>query len=165
MMIWGSSGICGAVLGLALAPALVRAAEPGPVPPAISAARRVFISNAGMDGISLAIFRRAADKDQPYNTFYAAMKSWGRYELVRDPSEADLVFEIRFVAPLTDADKLPTYAPQFHLTVMDAKSRFILWSLAAPVEGAIRKATWYKNVDVGMADLMADLKAIAGQAP
>ena len=32
----------------------------------------------------------------PYNRFSAAMKSWGRYELVASPAEAGLVFEIRF---------------------------------------------------------------------
>ena len=31
-----------------------------------------------------------------YNEFYAAMKSWGRYELVSSPADADMVFEIRF---------------------------------------------------------------------
>ena len=33
--------------------------------------------------------------DRAYNEFYAAMKTWGRYELVAAPRDADLVFEIR----------------------------------------------------------------------
>ena len=41
--------------------------------------------------------------NEPYNRFYAAMKSWGRYELVASPADADWVFEIRFTAPLVDS--------------------------------------------------------------
>ena len=33
----------------------------------------------------------------PYNEFYEHMKSWGKYQLVQAPADADLVFEIRFV--------------------------------------------------------------------
>ena len=45
-------------------------------------------------------FRKLDDVNQPYNAFYAAMKEWGKYTLVVSPAEADLVFEIRFNAPL-----------------------------------------------------------------
>ena len=73
-----------------------------PVPAQIITSTKVFISNAGADSTSLTALRNAEEPDQPYNELYAAMKSWGRYELVAAPADADLVFEIRFTAPLTD---------------------------------------------------------------
>src|ERR1035438_1463137 len=51
------------------------------------------------------------------------MKSWGRYELVAAPADADLVFELRFAAPLTDCgDKMAAnYARQLDLAILDAR--------------------------------------------
>ena len=77
-------GIFGLVIAAALisvpglraqqAPGAVAAAQ---VPPQIAAAKKVFISNAGVDGGSLAAFRAVGDPDLPYNTFYSMMKSLG----------------------------------------------------------------------------------------
>lgn len=72
-----------------------------PIPAPILAARKVFISNGGADLIVWRAFQRAGIPNEPHSSFYAAMKSWGRYELVHDPAEADLVFEVRFCSPLT----------------------------------------------------------------
>ena len=35
------------------------------------------------------LIRLAADADRAYNQFYAMVESWGRYELVANPAEAD----------------------------------------------------------------------------
>jgi hypothetical protein len=125
------------------------------------AARKVFIANAGADIIAQATFKRAGQPDQAYNHFYAAMQSWGKFELVSNPADADLVFEIRFTAPQYYNGTLATYEPQFGLNIVDAKTHFLLWSLAEPVEGAFRKNTWLKNFDQGLDLLMADLKKLA----
>jgi hypothetical protein len=157
------------VLAIALvaAPAL-QAQQPNgapaaPVPAPIITGKTAFISNAGMDSMSVAVFRNAGDPDQPYNDFYAAMKSWGRYKLVANPADADLVFEIRFTAPITDFGKVTTYDPQLDLTILDAKTHFTLWSLTEPVNGAMRKETWEKNVARGMTNVMNDLKKLSAQ--
>lgn len=63
-----------------------------PTPVAIQTAKRVFLGNAGVDSSSYPAFQRSGDINQPYNWFYAAMKNWGRYQLVGTPAEADLVF-------------------------------------------------------------------------
>ena len=132
-----------------------------PVPAQIPAARKVFISNAGADVAAQAAFKRAGEPDQAYNHFYAAMQSWGRYELVATPAEADLVFEIRFMAPMYYDGTLAVYEPQFGLRMLDAKTHFLLWSLTEPVEGAFRKATWLKNFDHGLDALMDDVKKVS----
>ncbi len=131
-----------------------------PVPGQILSARRVFISNIGVDGFSLAAFKKENEVDKPYNQFYAAMKGWGRYELVDNPTDADLVLEIRFSAPIASAGETPAYAPQLGLSIVDAKSHFTLWNFVEPVGGAFRRATWDKNFNEGMTNLIDDLKRL-----
>ena len=144
-----------------LASAQKAPAPPAPVPPQIMAAKRAFISNAGIDAQSLASFERAGEPDQPYNEFYAATKSWGRYDLVSSPADADLIFEIRFTAPLYGCQIIDSYAPQLAVTILDAKTHFVLWSLSAPLQGAYKKDTWDKNFAKGIASIMEDLKKLA----
>lgn len=134
-----------------------------PVPVQIISSNKVFISNAGVDGTTLAAVTKAGDPDQPYDEFYAAMKTWGRYELAAAPVDADLVFEIRFTAPMTDCGKAPSYAPQLSLAILDAKTHFRLWTFTAAVQGAIREATWKKNFSQGITDLVDDLKKLTTQ--
>jgi hypothetical protein len=84
--------------GLIFAPALSsqqpKATAAEPVPAQIVAARKVFLSNAGADIVSQTACKRAGEPDQAYTYFYSAMQSWGRYEIVSAPADADLVFEI-----------------------------------------------------------------------
>jgi hypothetical protein len=134
---------------------------PAPIPTQIPAARKVFISNAGLDVVSRAAFKRAGDVNEIYNRFYAAMKAWGRFELASTPSDADLIFEIRFAAPITDCTKATTYQPQLTITILDAKTHFTLWKILDPVQGAFRQATWEKNVGEGLTNAMAELKTLA----
>jgi hypothetical protein len=132
-----------------LALAQTSPAPPAPVPAQIMIAKKVFIANAGADASSSATFKKAGEPDQPYNEFYAAAKNWGRYELVSSPAEADVVFQIRFTAP------------QIEMTVLDAKTHFVLWSVSASVDGAYRKETWDKNFAQGITSIMNDLKKLA----
>ena len=131
-----------------------------PVPAQVLAARKVFISNAATDGIAFTAVKRAGDVNQPYDRLYAALKSWPRVELVGAPSEADLIFEIRFTAQMSSCGKADLYQPLLTLTILDSKTHFILWTIAEPVQGAILKATWNKNFDQGISSLMADLKGL-----
>jgi hypothetical protein len=132
-----------------------------PVPPQIASARKVFISNAGADLAAEAVFKRAGEPDQAYNHFYSAIQNWGRYELVSTPAEADLVFEIRFMAPMYYNGNLAIYEPQFGLKILDAKTHFVLWNLAEPVNGAFRESTWVKNFSQGLDLLMGEIKKIS----
>jgi len=76
------------------------ATPPGPVPSAIRAAKKVFVSNGGSD---IGLFPRpfSGDPNRAYNQFYAALKAAGQFELVSDPGEADLVLELQLLAPST----------------------------------------------------------------
>lgn len=58
---------------------------PAPVPSLILTAKRVFIANGGGDESLFDWPQYSGGPDRLYNEFYAAMKSWGRYELVSTP--------------------------------------------------------------------------------
>src|SRR5215467_6363378 len=68
---------------------------PAPVPSQIYTGKKVFVSNAGGDINHL----YSGEPQRLYNQFYACLKSWGRYDLVGNPAEADLVLEISFINP------------------------------------------------------------------
>jgi hypothetical protein len=165
MRIWTAtiSRLCGVALGIVVASIPLLAAKPSPtptpapesapVPAEIFTAKTVFISHAGVDAASVAFFQRTQDADAPYNLFYAAMKQWGRFGLVSNPSDADLVFEIRFMGS------------RFELTILDAKTHFILWTFFEPVEFAALQSHRNKNFDQAMAMLVDDIKSLAGRFP
>ena len=133
-------------------------ATPAPVPQQILVAKKVFLANGGLDGTAFEVCRRVGEPDQPYNHLYAAMKSWGRYELVDSPADADLVFEIRFTAPSVQCGTSTCYGPQLEVSILDTKTHFKLWTVTEPVEGAFRKATWLKNFSQAMTSLIDNMK-------
>lgn len=139
-------------------------APTAPVPSLILNGKKAFISNGGLDGSGFSLLRMAGDVNQPYEAFYSALYSWGRYALVSTPSEADLVFEIRFTVAVYGGEHGPSFAPQINLTIYDAKTRFVLWALVAPVETERRKAPFVRNVNQGIAALIADLKRLCTEA-
>jgi hypothetical protein len=152
-------------LGLFLSASVANAQGTGvaphaPVPSQLITAKKVFLSNGGVDAIGFQAFRRLGNVHQPYDAFYSALNSWGKYTLVAAPADADLVFEIRFTAPFDGGEHATSYLPEFNLTIYDAKTRFVLWTILAPVNGAIRKDTFVKNVNEGIATLVANLKAL-----
>jgi hypothetical protein len=64
-----------------------------PVPSLILSAKKIFVANAGGDE-SVFDPQYSGGPDRLYDEFYAAAKSWGRYELTSSPEDAGLVFEI-----------------------------------------------------------------------
>jgi hypothetical protein len=138
-------------------------APSAPVPVQIATAKRVFISNMGTDAMSTAAFKKEQAENKPYNEFYAAVKTWGRYQLVDTPADADLIYEIGFNAPIVGGGEPVVYGPQFNLSIVDAKTHFRLWTLYAAVGGALRKVTWDKNFTTGMTSLVDDLKKLSAR--
>ena len=142
------------------------AASVAPVPPQIATAKHVFISNGGQDTGRLDDY--SGHQDRCYNQFYAALKGWGRYQLADGPGDADLVMEIRFANPPTSVNVVkgdamfPFDDPRFTLTIFDAKTHFVLWSLTEHAAPARLKSNRDKNFDQGLANLVDDLKQLAG---
>ncbi|MFZ0821726.1 MAG: hypothetical protein WAM91_16795 [Candidatus Acidiferrales bacterium] len=160
---------CGAALGMTLlfAPR-VEAQQPGlpapvPVPSQIGTATKVFISNAGdeSDYFTAKNGEVKGGTDRPYNQFFAAMKSWGKYEIVGAPADADLVFEIHFVVRSGGGTNL--LYPEFRLMIVDPRTRIVLWAITEYVEPANLEGNREKNFNMAMTALMSDLKSLGLQ--
>ncbi|MGA2377488.1 MAG: hypothetical protein ABSF72_18395 [Candidatus Sulfotelmatobacter sp.] len=133
---------------------------PAPVPAQIAAAQKVFISNAGGATLETVLDETIfhGGPDRPYNQFYAAMKSWNRYELVSSPSDSDLVLEISW--GLTDSGlRLPVLG-QLRLVVIDPKTHITLWNITEYVQGALLLGNRDKNFDQAMNTVVARLKGL-----
>jgi hypothetical protein len=134
---------------------------PAPIPMPIFTAKKVFISNASGE---YAV--PAGTPEMTYNEFYAAMKSWGRYELVSAPVDAHLVFEIRFTLVLgpidvTKGSGISTKDFQIQLVILDPKTQVVLWPIVEHVRPWNLATTGRKNFDQSMAALVDDLKKLA----
>jgi hypothetical protein len=167
--------VCAALLSAvaALAPQLA-SAQAGPVPAAIFAAKKIFVSNAGADsGLFPSPF--SGDTDRAYTQLYSALRTAGQFELTADPADADLVLEIQLIShtsPLrARADEVnkvngaPDPLPMFRLVIYDRKSHYILWTLTRSIEQAYLQKTHDRNFDTALSALLLDFQALAGKAP
>lgn len=137
-----------------------KGSAPTPVPTQIAAAQKVFISNAGGESFETVFDETVFNggPDRPYNEFYAEMKSWGRYEVVSSPADADLVLEISWA--LTDTGlRLPVLG-QLRLVVIDPKTHVTLWNFTEYVRGALLLGNRDKNFDQAMNTVVARMKAL-----
>ena len=145
------------------------AATAPPVPPALTAARNIFISNAGADsGLFPAPF--SGDTNRAYAEFYSGVKSSGAFSIVSGPSDADLVLELRLIAPYgpTNANKQNGAAdprPMFRLTVYDRKTHYILWTVTQSVDVAFLQKTHDRNFDQALAAVLNSFLQVAGKPP
>jgi hypothetical protein len=125
-----------------------------PIPTQILTAKKIFISNGGEEPGSNA-------KGRAYDQFYAAMKKFGRYEIVGSPSESDVVFEIR--ATVVHSENSPgntvlnTY---LNLAILDPKTRIALWTKA---ENLCCGFILSDSLNKGMKKIMRDVEDLADQ--
>lgn len=143
--------------------------EAGPVPPAITSAKTIFISNAGADsGLFPEPF--TGDANRGYTQLYAGLKASGKYELVSDPSEADLVLELQLTAPNgpsrgSKVNGASDPVPMFRLVIYDRKTHYVLWALTESIEIAFLQKTHDRNFDQALTDLTYDFERISGKLP
>lgn len=136
-------------------------ASTAPVPAPLLSAQKVFLANGGGDPVSLEVFKKAGWVNEPYNSVYAQLKSWGHWQLLSSPEGADLIVTVRFTAPAGSySSGLPSYLPQEDLTLLDGKTHVPLWTVNQTFQGAFRKSTWEKNYGEGVTDLVNQLKAL-----
>ena len=140
---------------------------PAPLPSQIITAKKVFISNAGGE-LDPDIW--SGESTRTYNQFYAAIKSWGRYELVAAPADADLVLEIGFANPIVGVMVSSTSGggssndPQFRLVMLDPKTHILLWTLTTHVPRKIGLQKGRdRNFDESLARLVDGLKKLTTQ--
>jgi hypothetical protein len=140
-----------------------------PVPPQLVNAKTVFISNAGSDrGLFPHPF--TGDPDRAYNEFYAGVVSWGRYQLVASPGEADLVFELQLTAPNgpSNADKQKGASdplPMLRLVIYDRPTHYALWALTESIAPAALQKTHDHNFDEAVTALVLDAGRLTKSLP
>ncbi len=132
------------------------------VPSQIAAAHTIFLVNNGAD----AHFPLSAD--DAYNQIYQALQAWGHFQLVPSPDQADLVFQLRDIAPITDVggDRSGVYAinsPAFRLAIKDPKTNVTLWTVTSPVPIAGRGAARAHWLNIAITNLVSRVKVLANQ--
>jgi hypothetical protein len=154
--------------GNAQQPAVAPSAT-APVPPLLLSAKTVFISNAGADS-GLFPHPFSGDPDRAYNEFYADVESWGRYQVVASPAQADLIFELQLTAPSgpSNADKSKGASdplPMVRLVIYDRTTHYVLWALTESIEPATLQKTHDHNFDEAVADLVLDAGRLTKSLP
>ncbi len=140
-----------------------------PIPPQLLNAKTIFISNAGADS-GLFPHPFSGDPDRAYNEFYADVVSWGRYQLVMAPDQADLVFELQLTAPNgpSNADKAKGASdplPMLRLVIYDRPTHYILWALTESIEQANLQKTHDHNFDEAVSNLVLDAGRLTKSLP
>jgi hypothetical protein len=137
-----------------------------PIPAQILTAKKVFIANGGGDETRNEATLYSGGPARTYNEFYAAMKTWGRYELVAAPGDADLVFEIRLIVFQLRSDRLSDDSTasdsQFRMVIRDAKTHEKLWGLTEHAQGAVLQSNRDKNFAEALAAVVSEVQRIAG---
>jgi hypothetical protein len=127
-----------------------------PIPPKIGSARKVFIDNASAGDISGE--RYSGGGVEVSNQLTAAIKDWGRYEVVATAGRADLVFRVSFTMQ-PPCDNLGD--PILNLVILDAKTDFALWGIVTHVKPALLTRSAHKNFATGITTLVGSLREVA----
>jgi len=121
-----------------------------PVPTPLLNGKRAFISYEQGD-VTAFPSAYSGGPERAYSEFFAQMKTWGRFELVLDPSDADVVFAVRFV------DSPGLSVPQIRVGISDGKTHVALWGFVEQVDPAFfkkhRDASFSDSVQLLVADV------------
>lgn len=130
------------------------------VPAQVLSAKKVFLSNAGLDGSSIVAFSifAKAKTDTPYAGFFVAMKSSGQYDCVAAPADSDVVFEFRVESALNSLiGSFASYSTYLSVVILDTKTHFVLWTVRVPLD--VNKK-FDQNVVASVANLLDSIKSL-----
>jgi hypothetical protein len=124
-----------------------------PVPSPLLNAKRAFISYEIGD-VTAFPSDYSGGPERAYGEFYAQMKAWGRYQLVSDPKDADIIFAVRFVDPPN------IVRPQIRVGIMDSTARVSLWGFVEEVNFAFFKKHRDAAFTASVKQLLEDVKTL-----
>jgi hypothetical protein len=122
------------------------------VPNPILKGKRAFISYE-LGAVTAFPDKYSGGPERAYSEFYNQMQTWGRYELVNDPKDADLVFAVRFVAE-------EAY-PQIRLGITNSQG-ISLWGFVEAIDPAIFKKHRDASFSATVKLLVADVQTLTG---
>ena len=101
---------------------------------------------------------------------FTARKATGQFELVSDPSDADLVLELQLIAPngllgVNKQNGASDPVPMFRLVVYDRKTHYILWALTQSIGVAILQKTHDRNFDEALTNILFEFQQLADKLP
>ena len=155
--------LCFSLASVLVSAQLALAQSPtAPVPSQIQQAHTIFLTNSASDP------NFPIDEIKAFNDIYAALQAWGHYRLVNSPEQADLVFQLRNIAPITDVtgNRGGVYSvtsPAFQLTILDPKSNIPLWTITSPVNLAGKNQVFARWISIAETNLVSRVKVVAGQ--
>jgi hypothetical protein len=125
-------------------------------------AHAIFLVNNGADQ------NFPLSAQDAYNKVYSALQAWGHYELVSSPDQADLVFQLHDIAPVTGiyGDRAGTYAvssPAFRLAIKNPHTNVTLWTINSPVQVAGHKAARTRQLNIAVTNLVSRVKVLANE--
>ncbi len=127
-----------------------------PVPSPLLKAKRAFISYEIGD-VTAFPSDYSGGPERAYGEFYSQMKAWGRYELVSDPKDADIIFAVRFVDPPN------IVRPQIRVGIMDSTARVSLWGFVEEVNFAFFKKHRDAAFTASVKQLLEDVRTLVHQ--
>ncbi len=119
-----------------------------PLPAKVLTAKKIFVVNVCQD-------------DLAYDAVYAALKNWGRFEMVDSAEASDLIFEVGTVIYPTrvHVNNRAVLDEQILLTILDSASKGPLWSTGERCRFAIRAKNREKETIDTAERLVNGLKA------
>jgi hypothetical protein len=134
-----------------------------PVPSQIQQAQTIFLTNSGSDP------NFPIDATKTYNDIYAALQIWGRYKLANSPEQAELIFQLRGIAPVTEVSGnrggvYSVTSPAFQLTILDSKSNIAIWTITSPVNVTGKDQVLARWVSISETNLISRIKVVADQS-
>lgn len=156
---------CTGVIAFALSTFAAAQSPSVAVPSQFASARTLFLGSGG------AAILDNQDKEGTamlYPSAYNALSSAGRYRLTSTPAEAEIYAVISIEGGQSSVSHGTSSQQRIfiRLAVFDTKTHALLWNIDEPLSGAIRKATFQKNIDESVAQIVIDLNSLAaGKLP
>jgi hypothetical protein len=141
-----------------------------PLPPAVVHAKKAFLLN----GQTTAQYLTKNGNTLAFDTLYADVKSWGKYELVDSPKDADIVIELQY-RPYSEGSRsygvynqttntvqshdVTTVGADFALVIYESNSKEQLWSASDACGLARTVKNQQKEVIKSVDRLVEGLKA------
>ena len=118
-----------------------------PIPTQIATAKTAFLSFAA-EGTYI-------DDARDYNALYAALATWGHYQLTTRPADAELIFKVQRTAAVSPLS--------LSVQIIDRATGVILWTISEPFtnEPIITEANKEKSVAATVGAVIGDLKVLA----
>ena len=130
--------------------------SPAPVPPQVSSAQTVFLSDISENDDAADLFSGGGAR--LYQQMSQELKGWGRYELAAKATQAELILDVSFQVHRR-CDGARDY--RLRLFIRDPRTEILLWGLTRHIGAPILASNQRKSFDAGVAGLVNEIRDLA----